>query len=65
MIEIKHRTTRRVLHTVEADTLSRADLSEAKMSNADLSGANLCWATLPDGRTVTDLLAVYTQDEES
>jgi hypothetical protein len=46
MIEIKHKDTGAVLHTVEADTLSGADLSGADLRWADLIGANLSWANL-------------------
>ena len=51
MIEIKHKTTGAVLHTVDADNLRRADLRwadlrEADLSGANLSGANLSWANL-------------------
>jgi len=55
-IEIKHRNTGAVLHTVEADTLSGANLSvaylrganlaEADLTGADLTGANLIGAYL-------------------
>ena len=41
MIEIKHKTTGAVLHTVDADNLRSADLR-----GADLRWANLCWADL-------------------
>jgi uncharacterized protein YjbI with pentapeptide repeats len=46
MIEIKHRLTGAVLHTVEAKSLIGADLSNATLSYADLSGANLGGANL-------------------
>ena len=45
-IEIKHRFTNAVLHTVKADTLSGADLSGAYLSGADLRGASLSEANL-------------------
>ncbi|MCA2968701.1 MAG: pentapeptide repeat-containing protein [Acidobacteriaceae bacterium] len=45
MIEIKHKHGR-VLMTVDADTLRRADLSGANLSEANLSGANLSEANL-------------------
>ena len=53
MIEIKHKDTGAVLHTVEADTLSGADLrwadlSEATLSGAHLTGADLRWADLSE-----------------
>ena len=63
MTEIKHKTTGAVLHTVDADNLSGANLSWANLSDADLSwanlrsadlrwadlsGANLSWANLSD-----------------
>lgn len=40
-IEIKHRYTGAIIHTVDADDLSGADLSGADLCGADLSGANL------------------------
>jgi hypothetical protein len=54
-IEIKHRFTGAVLHTVEADTLSKADLARA-----DLSGANLYGATI-DADKLDRLLARATR----
>ena len=44
MIEIKHKETWEVLHTVDADTLEKADLS--CLDKADLSDANLRGARL-------------------
>ena len=41
MIEIKHKTTGKVLFNVHADTLKGADLADA-----DLTGADLRWADL-------------------
>lgn len=46
MIEIKHRDTSVVLHTVYADTLSGADLSWRDLRWADLKGADLIGADL-------------------
>ena len=46
MIEIKHKTTGKVLHTAYAETLRGADLSGAYLSGADLSGAELSGADL-------------------
>ena len=48
MIEIKHKTTGAVLHTIDAETLSDADLREADLGGANLSGARLLWADLRD-----------------
>ncbi len=48
MIEIKHRCTGAVLHTVDAANLSGANLSGANLSGANLSGANLSGANLRD-----------------
>ena len=53
MIEIKHKTTGAVLHTIDAETLSDANLSGANLRGADLRGANLrdanlLWADLRD-----------------
>ena len=45
-IEIRRRDTGAVLHTVDADTLIRADLRRADLSGADLTGTNLCGASL-------------------
>jgi hypothetical protein len=45
-IEIKHKLTGAVLHTVHANTLCEANLSEAKLLWADLRAANLCRANL-------------------
>ena len=45
-IEIKHRDTGAVLRTVDADTLSKADLREADLRGADLTMANLTRADL-------------------
>jgi hypothetical protein len=45
-IEIKHRFTGAVLHTVEADTLSEANLAGANLAWANLAGANLFGADL-------------------
>jgi len=45
-VEIKHRSTGAVLHTVEADTLSGANLTGADLRGAYLSGANLNKACL-------------------
>lgn len=45
MIEIRHKDGA-VLHTVNFDTLSGANLSRANLSKADLRGANLCEADL-------------------
>ena len=45
-IEIKNRYTDVVLHTVNADTLSDANLSYVNLSGANLSYANLRFATL-------------------
>ena len=46
MIEIKHKTTGKVLFNVHADTLKGADLSGANLRWANLSGANLTGADL-------------------
>ena len=46
MIEIKHRETGAILHTVNAETLSGANLWGAYLSLADLSGADLSGAKL-------------------
>jgi len=46
MIEIKHRETGAVLHTVNAETLSGANLWGAYLSLADLSGVYLSLANL-------------------
>lgn len=46
MIEIKHKLTGEVLHTVDADSLVGADLSGLDLSDADLSHANLRYADL-------------------
>jgi len=53
MIEIKHRYTGNIIRTVDAETLSGADLSDANLRGADLSdayliGANLSGANLSD-----------------
>jgi hypothetical protein len=45
MIEIRHKDGA-VLHTVNFDTLSGANLSKADLSGADLSKADLSWASL-------------------
>lgn len=41
MIEIKHRDTSVVLHTVDANTLRCANLKGADLSGANLRGADL------------------------
>ena len=46
MIEIKHRGTGVVLHTVRADTLIGVILRGASLSDADLRGADLRGASL-------------------
>ena len=46
MIEIKHKITGKILHTVNADTLQSADLRHAELADADLSGTNLSRANL-------------------
>jgi len=51
MLEIKHKTTGAVLHTVDAADLRGADLCGADLCGADLcgadlSGADLSWADL-------------------
>ena len=46
MIEIKSRYTGAIIKSIEADTLSRANLSGAYLSGAYLSRANLFWANL-------------------
>ena len=46
MIEIKHRYTGAVLHTVNVGSLSGANLWGANLSRADLSRANLSRANL-------------------
>jgi uncharacterized protein YjbI with pentapeptide repeats len=46
MIEIKHKDTGEVLHTVDADSLSGANLRYADLRYANLSGANLSYANL-------------------
>ena len=48
MIEIKHRETGVVLHTVRADTLIGVILRGASLSGADLRGADLRGADLRD-----------------
>lgn len=48
MIEIKHKTTGAVLHTLSRANLSGADLRGADLSGADLSGADLRTADLSD-----------------
>jgi Pentapeptide repeats (8 copies) len=62
MIQIKHKRTGAVLHTVKADTLVGynlsganlyyANLSCANLSDADLSGADLSGADLPGAKGV-------------
>lgn len=47
-MEIKHRQTNDVLHTVEADTLRNANLSGVTLSGANLMGADLRGANLRD-----------------
>lgn len=47
MTEIRHSKSGRVLMTVEADTLERANLSGAYLIHAELSGMNLAGAMLP------------------
>jgi uncharacterized protein YjbI with pentapeptide repeats len=46
MIQIKHKTTGKVLKVIEADTLRKADLSCADLRDADLSCADLRGADL-------------------
>ena len=46
MIEIKHKTTGAVLHTVDAADLRRADLNGADLRGADLRSADLTGADL-------------------
>ena len=46
MMYIKHLITGETIHTVEGDTLRRADLSGADLRGANLSGANLRGANL-------------------
>ena len=46
MIEIKHRYTGNVIHSVSADTLRGADLGGADLGGADLRGADLSGANL-------------------
>jgi uncharacterized protein YjbI with pentapeptide repeats len=46
MIEIKHKITGEVLHTVDADDLVGANLKGANLEGANLEGANLKWADL-------------------
>lgn len=58
-IEIKHKVTGEVIHTVGADTLagaylSGADLSGSDLSWADLSGANLIGASLGGAKFTAD-----------
>lgn len=53
MIEIRHRVTGAVLHTVDVETLVGADLSgfrlrEADLREADLRGVKLRWTDLRD-----------------
>src|SRR5947209_5037573 len=48
MIEIKHRSTGRILHRVDASTLVGVDLHAAKLVGADLRAANLRDADLQD-----------------
>ena len=45
-MEIKHKSTNKVLLTIESDTLQGADLQEADLQGADLRWANLRWANL-------------------
>ena len=45
-IEIKNRWTDELIHTVEAETLSRADLTRANLYGANLTRANLYGANL-------------------
>ena len=60
MIEIKHRTTGEVLHTVNADSLIGADLTDAKLTGADLYGVNLTGAKLTGAKlTGANLYGVY------
>lgn len=47
MIDIQHRTSRRVLLQIEGSTLERANLAGEYLIHADLSGANLGMAALP------------------
>ena len=54
-IEIRHRDTGAVLHTVNADTLRGADLSRTDLTGADLTEADLRGAYL----TKTDLTGAY------
>ena len=46
MIQIKHRDTGAILHTVDADTLIKAKLTEADLTKANLTGAKLRVADL-------------------
>ena len=48
MIEIKHRETGAVLHTVQADTLIGADLSGLDLRGSFLIGSDLRGADLRD-----------------
>jgi hypothetical protein len=45
-IEIKHRSTTAVIHTLDADTLIGANLHGANLHGANLTGANLHGANL-------------------
>lgn len=53
MIEIKHKTTGKVLFEVNADTLKGANLTDADLRGAHLVGANLTDAKLK-GANLTD-----------
>jgi uncharacterized protein YjbI with pentapeptide repeats len=46
MIEIKHKTTGKVLKTIDAENLQGANLQGADLRWANLQGANLRWANL-------------------
>jgi hypothetical protein len=61
MIEIKHRYTGAVLHTVNAGSLSGADLSGADLSGANLSSANLGSQWVIQGQTRSDGYAFFLQ----
>lgn len=69
-IEIRHRYTGAIVHTVQADTLASADLRDAdlwgavlrgaNLTGADLRGANLTGANLTDANlTRADLMGAY------
>src|SRR5437867_42882 len=47
MIDIHHKSSRRKLLSVDADTLSRANLAGEYLIHADLRGADLFSAALP------------------